>query len=85
MEIPRLGVQLELQLPAYLTATAMPDPSWVCDLHHSSRQRQSPPSKARDPTHILIDTSQVLNLLIYNGNSEVFILDAKTVICKRKI
>ena len=26
MEVPRLGVQLELQLPAYTTATAMPDP-----------------------------------------------------------
>ena len=30
----------ELQLPAYSTATAMPDPSHVCDLHHSSRQRR---------------------------------------------
>ena len=27
MEVPRLGVGLELQLPAYTTATAMPDPS----------------------------------------------------------
>jgi len=26
MEVPRLGVQLELQLPAYATATATPDP-----------------------------------------------------------
>ena len=25
MEVPRLGVQSELQLPAYATATAMPD------------------------------------------------------------
>ena len=38
MEVPRLGVKLELQLPAY--ATAMPDPSLVCDLHHSSQQQQ---------------------------------------------
>ena len=36
MEVPRLGVKLELQLPAYTTATARPDPSHVCDLHHSS-------------------------------------------------
>ena len=36
MKVPRLGVQSELQLPAY--ATAMPDPSCDCDLHHSSRQ-----------------------------------------------
>ena len=26
-------VKSELQLPAYTTATAMPDPSRVCDLH----------------------------------------------------
>ena len=30
-EVPRLGVQLELQLPA--TATATPDPNGICDLH----------------------------------------------------
>ena len=38
MEVPKQGVALELQLPAYTTATAMPTPSCVCDLHHSSRQ-----------------------------------------------
>ena len=27
MEVPRLGVRPELQLPAYTTATAMQDPS----------------------------------------------------------
>ena len=32
MEVPRLGVELELQLPAYLTATATPDPNNVFDL-----------------------------------------------------
>ena len=40
MEVPRLGVKLELQLPAYATATAMQDPNCVCDLHHSSQQHQ---------------------------------------------
>ena len=40
MEIPRLGVELELQPPAYARATATRDPSRVCDLHHSSRQRR---------------------------------------------
>ena len=39
MEFPRLGVLSELQLPAYTTATAMPDPSCVCNLHHSSQQQ----------------------------------------------
>ena len=36
-EGPRLGVELELQLPAYATT---PDPSHVCNLHHSSRPCQ---------------------------------------------
>ena len=40
MKIPRLGVEFELQLPAYTIATATWDPSCVCDLHHSSRQCQ---------------------------------------------
>ena len=26
MEVPELGVQMELQLPAYTTGTAIPDP-----------------------------------------------------------
>ena len=38
MEVPRLGVQVELQLPAYTTATATPDLSRICDLHHNSWQ-----------------------------------------------
>ena len=33
MEVPRLGVELELQLSAYTTAKAMPDLSYICDLH----------------------------------------------------
>ena len=39
MEVPRLGVKLKLQLPAYTTATATPDPSCICDLHHHSSQQ----------------------------------------------
>ena len=52
MEIPRLGVQLELQLLAYTTATATSHPSLVCDLHHSSRQHWilNPLSEDRDQT-----------------------------------
>ena len=38
MEIPRLEVELELQLPAYTTATVTWDPSHICYLHHSSGQ-----------------------------------------------
>ena len=38
IEVPRLGDESELQLPAYTTATEMLDQSLVCDLHHSSQQ-----------------------------------------------
>ena len=60
-EVPRLGVEWELQLPAYTTATAMPDPSCNCDLHQSSRQRPilNPLSEARGQTWVLVDTSQL--------------------------
>ena len=40
MEVPRLGVESELQLPSYATATAPCDPSCICDLHQSSQQCQ---------------------------------------------
>ena len=50
MVVPRLGVESELQLPACATDIATPDPSYICNLHHSSGQRQTPDplSKARD-------------------------------------
>ena len=38
MEVPRLGVESELQLLTYTTAIAMPDPSCICELHCSLRQ-----------------------------------------------
>ena len=61
MEVPRLGVKSELQLLAYTTATAMPDLSYVCDLHHNSWQLQilNPMSEARDRTCVLMDNSWV--------------------------
>ena len=50
MEVPRLGVESEIQLPAYTTARATRFLSHVCDLHHSLRQPwiPDPPSEARD-------------------------------------
>ena len=50
MESPRLGIELELQLPAYTTAAAMPDLSHVCNLHYSSWQCRilDPLREARD-------------------------------------
>ena len=43
----------------------------VAGLHHSSQQHGifNPLSEARDRTHILMDTGQVLNSLNHNGNS----------------
>ena len=60
MKVPRLGVKSELQLPAQVTATATLDLSHICDLHHSSWQRQilNPLSEARDQTRIHMDTCQ---------------------------
>ena len=40
MDIPRLGVEMKLQLPAYATATATQDPSHICDLYRSLWQHQ---------------------------------------------
>ena len=57
MEVPRLGVQSELELPAYTTATVTQDSSHVSDLYHSSQQHQilNPLSGAREPTCLLMD------------------------------
>ena len=61
LEIPRLGVTLELQLLAYITATATWDSSHVCDLHHSSRQCRilNPLIEARDRNRNLMVPSQI--------------------------
>ena len=61
MEVPRIGVESELQLPAYTIATPMQDPNCICNLLHSLWQCRilNPLSKARDQTYILMDTSQV--------------------------
>ena len=61
MEVPRLGVESELQLPAYPTVTAMQDLSHIYGPHHSSWQHRIPDSQseARDRTFVLMDTSEV--------------------------
>ena len=53
MEVPRLGIKSELQLLAYARATAIPDLSRNCDLHHSSQwqcQILNPLSEATSST-----------------------------------
>ena len=76
MDIPWLGVRLELHLPAYTTTTPIPNLSWVCDLYHSSRQCQilNPLSEARDRTHILLDTIWVWST---TGTPTVSVLNFK--------
>ena len=61
MEVPRLRIKSELQLPAYTRATVTQDPSRVCDLYHSSQQQQilNPQSEARVRTCVLMDTNQI--------------------------
>ena len=71
IEFPRLGVQSEWQLQARPTAMATPDPSCICDLHHSLCQCWilNPRSEAGiEPASSWV-LCQVLNLLTHNGNS----------------
>ena len=72
MEVPGLGDESELQLPAYATATAMPDPSCTFDLHCSLWQHWilNPLSETRDQNQVFKDTTWVRNLLSHNGNSQ---------------
>ena len=61
MEVSRLGVESELYLPVYTTATALWDLSHICDLHRGSQQCQIPDTRSEpsDQTLILMDTSQI--------------------------
>ena len=74
MEVPRLGVESELQLWAYTTATAVLDPSYICDLpctlqHHLILKPLVRP-------RIKLASSQtlywVLNPLSHNRSSSCF-------------
>ena len=55
MEVPRLGVESELQPLAYARATATRDPSRVCNLHRII----NPLSKGRDRTRNLMVPSRI--------------------------
>ena len=76
MEVPRLTVQLELQLLAYTTAITMPDASLIFDLHHSLWQHRIlyPLRDARDQTRIFMDASWVLNPLSHSRDSSYYLL-----------
>ena len=76
MEFLRLGVESELQLLAYDTATATRNPNCIHNLHHSLPQGQilNPLSRARDQTRVLMDTSRVCFRSATTGNSKLSIL-----------
>ena len=69
----QVGVESELQLPAYAPApaTAMPDLSHICDLCHSSQQRWilNPLSEARVEPASSWTLCHGLNLLSHSGSS----------------
>ena len=76
MEVPRLGVKSELQLPFYTTATAMQDLSQVYNLstaHHNARSL-NPLSKIRDLACILTNTSRVCYLWATTGTPQLISL-----------
>ena len=56
MGVPRLGVEVELQLPATDPATATQDPNHICNLHHSSQQHWflNPLRRARASSWMLV-------------------------------
>ena len=75
MEVARLGIELELQLLACTTASAMWDLSLVHNLHHGSQQRWFPDPLSKPgikPTSSWILVRFVL--LCHNGNSWVLII-----------
>ena len=75
MEVPRPGVELELQLKAYITATATQDLSRICNLHHSSQLCWilNPLSKARDRSCIFMDTSCIRFCCATTGTPKITI------------
>ena len=70
MEVPRLGAESEVHPLAYATATAMP--VWAASATyatgHGNAGAFNPLSEARDWTHVLMDTSQILNRMSHNRN-----------------
>ena len=72
----RVGVESELWLLTSATAKATRDPSHICNLYHSSWQRQilNPLSEARDRTCILIGASWIHFLWATMG-TPLFTLD----------
>ena len=73
-KVPSIGVQSEAAAAGLLHSHSKPDVSHACDLHHSSLQCQicNTLSKARDWTHILMDTSRVHYSWATKGTQSIF-------------
>ena len=86
MEVPKLGVELELQRPASARATATPDLSCIRHLHHSSWQGRilNPLSGARNQTLILMDTSQVRYCWATTGTPHLLLFKSYFFTIERK-
>ena len=85
MEVPRWGVESELQLPVYATATATatPDLSWVCNRQHSSWQHRILQStKWGQGSNLHPHGYQSGSLLLsHNGNSCISFLKSTNINC----
>ena len=71
MEVPRLGVELELQLLATAIATAIAgsEPHLQVAPQLAATLDPNPLNKARDQTRILMNTGLILKLLSSNRNA----------------
>ena len=88
IEVPRLGVELELWPPAYATATETWDLSCIWDLHHSSWKCWilNPLTKPGDQTCSLMSTSQNRFHWATTGTPQNFVILMKsTCVCLRRL
>ena len=82
MEVPRLGSNWSYSCQPMPPATATPDPSRICDLHHSSQQCWilNPVSESRDQTCNLMVPSWIVsavpqwNLLPHSSLQKLYAL-----------
>ena len=65
-------VWIRVTTASLATATAIQDPSYVCDLHHSSWQCQilNPLSETRNGTCVLMETSRIRNSIFLNNKGK---------------
>ena len=75
----RASGQIRAAVQTYPTATATLDPSSIFDLRCSLWQYWifNPLNEAGDQTHILTDTSWILNPLSHKGNSNAYVFRRK--------